>query len=446
MSNTTDILHLPATAIREIQDDRLRVMLALCAEGHDFYREAWAGIDLGTIRGVADLHRLPLTTKRALMDQPERFRLHCPALPLAQRALWEVVHTTGSSGDPTPIYNTTHDYHAYLLLNRRVAEIAGITNRDMIANLFPLTAASMGAFMRSSTLAYGAGAAVAASLGGAPVGPFGVQNSMVEALGIVERHRATVLWGVTSFIRKLLLRAIEVGADFRSVRMIAMTGEASSPELREELRRLLRQLGAADTIIFDRYGSTESGGLSQCVQDGPWHNPAPELLHMEVVDPATGQTLPDGERGQLAITHLDRRGTVLIRYLVGDVVSLDQSPCPHCGRTSERVCGPVVRTKDLIKVKGMLINPDLLLAAMQGLDGLDEFQVVVAKQDAADPFSMDELVVRVETRAEKAVMAEAVSAATQAAIGVRPRVVFEPPRAIYDPSAHTKATRFVDQR
>ena len=440
------MLRLPASEVRAIQDERLRAMLGLCAQGHDFYREAWAGLDIGTIHGVADLHRLPLTTKRALMHEPERFRLKCPELPLAERALWEVVHTTGSSGDPTPIYNTTHDYHAYLLLNRRVAEIAGITNRDMIANLFPLTAASMGAFMRSSTLAYGAGAAVAASLGGAPVGPFAVQNSMEEALGIVERHRATVLWGVTSFIRKLLLRAIEAGSDFRSVRMIAMTGEASSPELREELRRLLRVLGAADTVIFDRYGSTESGGLSQCVQDGPWHNPAPELLYMEVVDPATGQALPDGERGHLAITHLDRRGTVLIRYLVGDVVSLDRTPCPHCGRTSERVCGPVVRTKDLIKVKGMLINPELLLAAMQRLEGLDEFQVVVARQDVADPFSMDELVVRVETRAAQPAMVEAVSAATQAAIGVRPRIVFEPPRAIYDPAVHTKATRFVDQR
>ena len=421
-------------------------MLALCRQGHDYYRQAWAGIDLDAVRGLDDLHLLPLTPKRTLMEQPERFRLQCPDLPLAERALWEVVHTTGSSGDPTPIYNTTHDYHAYLLLNRRVAEIAGITNRDMIANLFPLTAASMGAFMRSSTLAYGAGAAVAASLGGAPVGPFGVQNPMNEALGIVERHRATVLWGVTSFIRKLLLRAIEAGSDFRSVRMIAMTGEASSPELREELRRLLRQLGAADTIIFDRYGSTESGGLSQCVQDGPWHNPAPELLSMEVVDIQTGRALPDGERGQLAITHLDRRGTVLIRYLVGDVVSLDRTPCPHCGRTSERVCGPVVRTKDLLKVKGMLINPELLLAAMQGLDGLDEFQVVIGRQDPADPFSMDELVVRVETAAPQPAMAQAVSAATQAAVGVRPRIVFEPPRGIYDPMRHTKATRFVDQR
>ncbi|WP_431285082.1 phenylacetate--CoA ligase family protein [Humitalea sp. 24SJ18S-53] len=437
---------MSAAEIRGIQDSKLRHMLALCRRGHAYYQQAWAGVDLDAIRGIDDLWRLPLTPKKALMDQPLAFRLDCPDLPVAERALWEVVHTTGSSGDPTPIYNTTLDYHGYLLLNRRVAEIAGINDRDVIANLFPLTAASMGAFMRSSTLAYAAGASVAAALGGAPVGPFGVQKPMEEAVRLVERHRATVLWGVTSFIRRVLIRAQDIGADFRSVRMCAVTGEASSPALREDLRRLMRELGAAGSIVFDRYGSTESGGLAQCHEEADWHNPAPELLHHEVVDPDTGRPLPDGERGPLAITHLDRRGTVLMRYLVGDIVSLDRRTCPHCGRSGERVVGPIVRTKDLLKVKGMLINPAALLGSMQSVEGLDEFQVVVDRMDPADPFSMDELILRIAPRGEPIAASAAVLAAVQATIGVRPRVVVEERLAIYDPSRETKAVRFVDRR
>ena len=147
-------------------------------------------------------------------------------------------------------------------------------------------------------------------------------------------------------------------------------------------------------MIFDRYGSTESGGLAQCHEDGDWHNPAPEVIFHEVVVPDSGRRLPDGERGALAITHIKRRGTTLMRYLVGDIVSLEHGPCPHCGRIGDRLVPPIVRTKDLLKVKGMLINPTALLEAVRAVPGVDEYQVVLARVDAADPFSMDEMIVR----------------------------------------------------
>ncbi len=441
-----DVLRLPPAEICAMQDARLRRMVALCRERHPYYSAAWRGLDLDAVQGVADLWRLPLTPKSALMEAPERFRLDCTGLPVAERALWEVVHTTGSTGDPTPIYMTTHDWQGYVLLNRRVAEISGITERDVIANLFPLTAAAMGAFVRATSLAYGAGAAVCAAMPGAPVGTFGIQRSMDEAIRMVERHRATVLTGVTSFVRRVLLRALELGADFGSVRMCAVTGEASTPALRADMRALMRQLGTAGATIFDRYGSTEGGGLSQCTEEFDWHNPAPDLVLHEVVDPATGRSLADGERGHLAVSHLDRRGTVLLRYLVGDVVSLDRSACPHCGRTAERIVGPVVRTKDLVKVKGMLVNPALLLARLQAVPGISEFQVLVARPGG--DLGMDELVVRLAPHpgVDAAALEAEVVAAAQGAVGVRPRVVLEAARAIYDPEQQAKATRFVDTR
>jgi phenylacetate-coenzyme A ligase PaaK-like adenylate-forming protein len=230
--------------------------------------------------------------------------------------------------------------------------------------------------------------------------------------------------------------------------MAAVTGEASTPGLRDDMRRLMRELGCAGAIVFDRYGSTESGGLAQCREEGEWHNPAPELLYHEVVDPETGRPVPDGERGHLAITHLDRRGTVLLRYMVGDIVSIARDACPHCGRGGERLLGPVVRTKDLLKVKGMLINPAALLQRLQAMPALEEFQVVVDRADPTDPFSMDELLVRIAPRGtapQEAVMQE-VAAATQATIGVRPRILVEDRAAIYDAGRETKAVRFVDRR
>lgn len=444
-----DLLRQPLHVIRHAQNVRLVEMLALCARGHDFYRRRWAqaGIDVAAIRTVDDLEKLPPTTKRDLMDDPEAFRLRVPDLPLHERALWNVLHTTGSTGDPTPVYVTTHDYEANLFQCRRVADIAGLRDTDVIANLFPLTPAAMGSFVRAAENAYAIGAAVVAALTGAPHGRFDVHRSLDEAVSLVARRRATVLWGVPSFLRRVIIRAHELGADFRSVRMCALTGEATTPGMREDMRVRLRALGVEQPIMFDRYGSTEGGALAQCREEGDWHNPAPELLYHEVIDPDTGRRLPDGERGVLAITHLDRRGTVLVRYMVGDVLAITHEPCPHCGRHGDRLVGPVVRTKDLMKVKGMLMSPDTLQEAIRLVPGIDEFQVVVTRQDPGDPYSMDELVVRVATRRpDVARLTDEVVTAAAAATGVRPRVELAGANDIYDPSRDAKAQRFVDRR
>jgi phenylacetate-coenzyme A ligase PaaK-like adenylate-forming protein len=444
-----DLLRQPEAAIAALQDQRLRAMLGLCARGHPYYRRVWAeaGIDVAAMRGVADLERLPLTPKQHMMDDPEGFRLRLSDLPLHERVLWEVIYTTGSTAEPTPLYNTTHDYHAYLLQARRVAEISGIRDDDVIANLFPLTPAPMGAFVRSATNAYAAGASIFAALTGAPYGAFDVHRSLDYAVGSVARHRATILWGVPSFLRRVLLRALELQADFTSVRMCAISGEATTPAMREELRRRLCELGAAGPTVFDRYGSTEMGAFAQCREEGPWHNPAPEIQFHEVVDPDSGRRLPDGERGALAVTHLDRRGTVLIRFVVGDVVSIARGACPDCGRHGDRVVGPVVRSRDLVKVKGMLINPTVLLEALQGVSGVDELQVVVTRSDPADPFSMDEMLLRVATRVpDRAGLALLLTDRAQDAVRVRPRVEFVDLRSIYDAERQTKAVRFLDRR
>ncbi len=442
-------LQQPDEVIEAFQNERLRDMLALCERGHPYYREQWTRhrVDLQSIRSIHDLERLPLTPKQAMMEQPERFRLQIPELPMHERVLWEVIYTTGTSAEPTPVYNTTHDYHAYLFQASRVAEISGIRSSDIIANLFPLTVAPMGAFVRSATNAYAAGAAIFAALPGSEHGAFGVHRPLDYAVQAIAANRATILWGVPSFIRRVLLRALETQADFRSVRMCAITGEASSAALREDLRRCLRELHAQGTTVFDRYGSTELGAFAQCREDGPWHNPTPEIQFHEVVDPESGRRLPDGERGALAVTHLNRRGTVLVRFMVGDIVSIERGACPHCGRYGDRIVGPVVRTRDLVKVKGMLINPAALLEALQSIPELDEFQVVICRSDPQDPLSMDEMQIRIASQhSDVASVVSTVAVRTQEVSRVRPKVVHVSAREIYDPATQTKARRFVDLR
>jgi phenylacetate-coenzyme A ligase PaaK-like adenylate-forming protein len=109
--------------------------------------------------------------------------------------------------------------------------------------------------------------------------------------------------------------------------------------------------------------------------------------------------------------------------------------------------GPVVRGNDLVKVKGMLINPAALLGALGAVAGIEEFQVVIGREDEADPHSMDEMVVRVACDpARREALGREVIARAHSTVQVRPRVEYVEAAEIYDPARQTKAARFVDRR
>ena len=253
--------------------------------------------------------------------------------------------------------------------------------------------------------------------------------------------------GVASYMRRVVMRAQELGADFSSVRVLFLGGESASPALRSDIRVRLLALGSVDPRVVSRYGSTELGYLPECREGSGWHNPTPDLLYLEVVDEA-GRRLPDGEEGLLCATHLNRRGTVLVRYLVGDVTTLSSAPCPHCGRNGGRLTSQPVRTKDLVKVRGMLINPEVIKEELLRVPGLAEFQIVLTKQDPSDPLSMDELLVRVAPVAGTPTQALSltVTERVREAVSLSPRVEIAEARDLFDPEKSAKPTRLIDLR
>ena len=186
--------------------------------------------------------------------------------------------------------------------------------------------------------------------------------------------------------------------------------------LRAEMKALLAGCGAGAVNIRARYAFTEmQGGLVQCADDAPTQNIAPDLYHLEVVDPDSGRRLPDGESGMLAITHLHRRGTVLLRYLVGDIVTLSRAPCPHCGRMGERVIATPRRTGNLVKCRGMLVNTDVVIDLLSGTPGIGQFQIVFSRETGA----MDRMLVRIEGQ-DDASLRDRLAAAIQQAVSLRP--------------------------
>jgi len=446
-----DVLRQPGHIVRALQDRLLAHMVELCYSHHPYYAKLMRreGLRPEHIRSCADLVRLPPSSKTDYLSDPEAFRLSPDALPGHEGTLWKIVYTTGTtSGRPAPIFVTAHDHFAYQFLFRDRQDLIGLRDTDRIANLFPMTAFPMGAYSRAADEAGAVGAAIMFGHTGRTDMAFPVNRSLDQAVAAVARHRVTVLWGVAGFVRRVLIRAKENEADFASVRMVMTTGEAASPAMREDFRRRMRELGCADTVIVNRYGSTEQGGtMIECRDGSGFHSAVPDQLFHEIVDDASGRRLPDGEPGMLAVTHLNRRGTVFLRYKVGDVGSLDNSVCPHCGRTSVRLSSTPVRTGDIIKIRGALVNLGNLKERLDQMRGIDEYQIVVTREDPSDPFSMDKLVIRLalEQKAE-AGMAEAISEDVRRLTNLRPAVEIAPRDQIFDPTSAVKPRRIVDLR
>ena len=364
----------------------------------------------------------------------------------AERVLWDVAYTTGTtSGKPSPFYNTTHDAYAIWDQARRCNEAEGVVATDRIANLYPLADFPTGAFLSVIRSAMIAGLPVVHGLTGSAHSEFKVRNSLGEALDKVAAFRPTVLWGVPSFVRRFLEEAQRQGRDLSGVRLVITSGEPVPAALRSALRELLAACGAHSVQFRARYAFTEmQGGLVQCAEDAPVQNLAPDLYYLEVVDPDSGRRLPDGEAGMLAITHLHRRGTVLLRYLVGDVVTLSREPCPHCGRIGERVVATPRRTGNLVKCRGMLVNTDVVIDVLSAVEGIGQFQLVFLRDEA--PGAMDRMVIRIEREGDHAALRERLIAGVQQAVSVRPEVEFVPRGTLYDEARSIKARRVLDLR
>jgi phenylacetate-coenzyme A ligase PaaK-like adenylate-forming protein len=429
MKMAADPLFAPDVAqLASLRETMFAATLDRVFAAHPYYQRKFASLGLARhdVRGLADLGKLPVTTKADYIAEPGAFVLGpAGAADETETVVWDIMYTTGSSGAPTPFVSTAYDFLNILSLNRNMLRLRGVTPADTILNLFPLTRYPHGAFARAMNAAAAMNIPVVAALPGhvnerRP----DIGSRLDEVVATAARSAATILWGVPTFIRKLAMRAEELGVKLPAVRLVFVTGEGFGDAARRDLEERLRRLGAPAPFISVSYGATEmQGGMVECAPGAGNHNPAPDQFFFEAVDPRTHAPLPDGEEGLILLTHLDRRGTVMLRYALGDVARLTHARCPHCGALTERLISMPRRIDGLLKIKGMLINPQVLVDAVAAEAGVSEFQAVVAKEDAADPLSMDRLLLKVVPAADAgADLIERLRRVVHGAIGVTPEV------------------------
>jgi phenylacetate-CoA ligase len=444
----------PREPLADVWERRFQLTLDHVFAAHPYYQRIIARQRLvrSDFRSLADLSKLPVTTKQQYMMEPETFRLQVERLPdlsLPERMLWGAVYTTGSTtGRPTPFYDTSYDNVARIAQMREATEMAGVGPADVVANCFPLTAVPHQGFLSALYGPLGVGAKVLTGFTGPAVTPFPVYRSTDDLARLVERHGATVLWGITSYIRHLVQVGQSMGLDFSSVRLAFVAGEPCPPGMRADLRRRLAGLGASRVRIQNGYGCTEMQGPTiECAEEGPWHVPAAEQYWFEVVDPVTHEPLPEGESGLVLLTHLNRRGTVLLRYAIGDISAMAAGRCPSCGREGPRFVQRPRRGDELVKIRGTLVNPGALVEAISGLAGLDDFQIVATRARLDDPLSSEELLVRFTASAEHAdPLTLAIAERVRDACEISPRVVYAPREEFADVGDVYKFKRFEDER
>jgi phenylacetate-coenzyme A ligase PaaK-like adenylate-forming protein len=444
-----------AGEITDIQNANLRDQVQLLGRQSPYYKRMFKenGINPEDIRTTDDLQRIPLTYKKDYMENHEEFRLVAET-PGLWEALFDLTYTTGTTtGRPTPFYNTVWDQYTNLQQGVRSSKIVMATPEDVVANIFPLGPIPHIGFFKSMWFPLVIGSPVVASCGGIKFGEFPFTRSMDYAIEMIEKYRCTVTMGIPSFTRRLLMEAEKQGRDYSSLRMIIAVGEPVPRMLRDDMRGRAMNLGAGEVFVVTSLGFTEcQGNYPECAEMSGSHNPSPDLYFTEIVDQETGERLPDGELGLFVVTHLNRKGTALLRYVLGDLAAITHEPCEVCGRETDRVIVKVgstyvTRTKDLMKLKGTLINPELIKDEIAKIKDVIEYQVVFSKVDMGDPYSEDRLVVRIATGSdERDSVAEQVKERVRLAAEMSPAVEFFEPSELFDPTVQLKAMRVLDER
>ncbi len=439
-------LRKPIAEITGYQDNALAKMTSLIATQHPHYAEKFKsfGIDIAAVKTIADLEKIPVTEKLSLVNEPERFRLLPNADNFDEYVIWDIVYTAGTSTAPTPLYQTSYDFRGILLAQLRMAEIRGMATNSRIMNLYPITAHPHGAWLRANHAAAAMGASITSGMSGRDFGTFELTRKTGEIVNLTLETNPHVLWGVPSYIREVLSQIATNGGKLPELNMIAVSGEPCTPALRASLTELASSLSKVPVIVSDSLGASElQCGLVECIVGAGFHNPAPELFFLEALD-ESGKRVTEGEIGSLAVTHLDRRGTVLLRYLLGDKVQISYKNCEHCGRGGGRIVSHKGREGRFTKIRGNLVNLDELLKVLAEDKTVLEYQVEIHKQSATDPLSLDELTVRVVPGSNFA--ADSIRQQIARAIRITPVVQEVTRELIWGNDSSLKAKRIIDSR
>ncbi len=400
------------------QVDRQIKRLVACG---NFYGNKLKEAGITGVETVEDFQKLPFSEKE---DLREAYPLGLMAVP--EEEVVRIHSSSGTTGTPVIIPYTAKDVDDWGIMFKRCYEFAGITNKDRI-HITP----GYGLWTAGIGFQYGAEKL------GAMVIPMGPGNTNKQ-LQMMMDMGSTVLCATSSYA---LLLAEEIEQRGIKDKIKLKKGVIGSERWGEKMRqRISTELGIE---LYDIYGLTEIYGPGigiNCKYDTGMHI-WDDYLYLEIIDPVTGENVPDGTFGEIVITTLVKEGAPLIRYRTHDISRIIPGECP-CGSKYPRIDVIQGRSDDMMKIKGVNVFPkqiEEILALFPELSS--EYQIRISHLDGKDTMR-----IYVETNGH----VDFLDIAKRIAETVKSRIGFTPLVKVVElgvlPRSEKKSKRVIDER
>jgi phenylacetate-CoA ligase len=366
-------------AREKLQFARLKNLVERLYAAVPFYRSRLdeAEVRPRDILSLADIAKLPFTTKDDLRETFPYGLLACP------KSFIEEIHmSSGTTGIPVVDAYTHRDIEIWGESMARTMAAAGCTRDDTVQNCY-----GYGLFTG------GPGAHYGARVLGANVLPMSSGNT-ARQLQVMQAFGSTILTCTPSYALYMAEEAAEAGIDL--LKLPINKGCFGAEPWSENMRREIEVRYGMKA--FDIYGLTEiigPGVAFECeAQNGLHINE--DLFYPEIIDPATGKVLGEGEKGELVFTTLTKEGTPLIRYRTRDITYFIKEPCT-CGRTTVRMHRLFGRTDDMLIIRGVNVFPSQIEQALIEIEGTEPQYLIVLNRGSSH---LDEVELQVEVKKE----------------------------------------------
>ena len=371
---------MPRKRLEKLQEERLRKIVNYCYERVPLYKHKFksAGITPSDISTLEDLTKIPLTLKTDLRDT-NPYSMIATSLD----NVIELHASSGTTGNPTTCAYTKNDLEIWSTVMARTYASAGARKGDIVQNAY-----GYGLFTGGLGFHYGA---LKLGLAVLPISA----GETERQLRLAKEYGTTILACTPTYAAHLGEFLLEkIGKDPREElkwRIGIFGAEACSEELRQRIEDLL------GLEAFDVYGLSEiiGPGVSiECPQHNGLHIHEDHFL-AEVVNPSTGETVDEGETGELVLTTLTREATPRLRFRTGDLTKLSKEGC-ECARTIARMARVIGRVDDMLKVRGAKFWPSTVEHALLMVEGASQnYEIVIDRQE-----ELDIMVLRVEPAKE----------------------------------------------
>ncbi len=353
--------------LEQLQLERLEATLNRVYLNVPFYHRKFKELDIDpeSIRALADIRKLPFTTKNDLRDN---YPYGLFAVPL--REVVRIHASSGTTGMSTVVGYTKNDIKTWSNLVARVLTAGGVTKDDVVQIAFGYSL-----FTGGFGLHYGAERI------GASVIPISSGNT-ARQIKIMQDFKTTALVCTPSYALLIADTIHEMGININSLSLkYGLFGaEPWSEKMRQEIQDKLK------IIATDNYGLSEvmgPGVAGECMERNGLHINEDHFL-VEIIDPKTLEPMPTGMVGELVITTLTKEAFPVIRFRTRDLTRLITEPCP-CGRKTLRMQRVMGRTDDMLIIRGVNVFPLQIENVLMSIEGTEpHYQIVVDRKGALD--------------------------------------------------------------